>query len=116
MPIVIFEREGQAGPLAIVEAMPGDKLIDVARFHDLPLLWRCGQGTCGTCKLHVTVPAGSPDWVLGRMERNVLLREKLIDTAAAVTAEWPADCGRWRLACHTEVGEADMTVCLPVES
>lgn len=115
MPLVTFEREGQAEPLAIVEATPGDKLIDLARFHDLPLLWRCGQGTCGTCKLHVEVPAGSPNWVLGRMERNVLLREKLIDTASALAESWPVGCGRWRLACHAEVGETDMTVRLPVE-
>jgi len=114
MPSVTFERAGQR--LAEVEAMPGDKLIDLTRFHDLPLRWRCGQGTCGTCKLHVHLPPNSPAMVLGCMERNVLLREKLIDSAAALSAEWPADCGRWRLACHTEVGEGDMTVCLPEDS
>jgi ferredoxin len=108
---VRFVQNGKL--LAELEAVPGDKLIDVARFHELPLHWRCGQGTCGTCKLKLTLPAGHGELKVGRLERNTLLRNGLIDSAAACAAEWPADNGRWRLACHVAVGEADMLVELP---
>ena len=115
MPTVRFESEGAAECIAELDAMPGDKLIDLARFHEMPLHWRCGQGTCGTCKLKLILPDGQPDLAIGRLERNTLLRNGLIDSAAALQASWPADSGRWRLACHVAVGEVDMVVRLPLE-
>ncbi|RXZ42072.1 2Fe-2S iron-sulfur cluster-binding protein [Crenobacter cavernae] len=108
--IAFFDEAGE--PITTLDAVAGDKLIDLAQFHGLPLHWRCGQGTCGTCRIKVGI-AGAPPLPVGRLERNVLLREKLIDTAAAVSDKWPADGVRWRLACHVAVGDADLSVTLP---
>jgi ferredoxin len=89
--------------LAEVEASAGDVLLDVARLADVPLHWRCGQGTCGTCKVRIRHAGPAQVVMLGRKERNVLLRAGLIDASAGCTGKlagyftaggWPAMC-RW---------------------
>ncbi|MBM2886639.1 (2Fe-2S)-binding protein [Chromobacterium phragmitis] len=93
------------------EAMVGDNLLDVARLADVPLHWRCGQGTCGTCKVRVAGMA-MPQRP-GRKERNVLLRAGAIDAALAAQDEWN-ETAPWRLACHLAVEEGqDWTVSCP---
>ncbi|AUH51166.1 ferredoxin [Chromobacterium sp. ATCC 53434] len=93
------------------EAMAGDNLLDVARLADVPLHWRCGQGTCGTCRVRIAGMA--PPQRLGRKERNVLLRAGAIDAALAASEEW-REAEPWRLACHLEVDEgADWKVLCP---
>lgn len=94
--------------LAEVDAAVGDSLLDLARFHEVPLHWRCGQGTCGTCRLHVRhrrQPCLSP---LQPKECNVLARAGL---AGADDRHDTPD--RWRLACHVLVGEDDLEVEVP---
>lgn len=109
-----FLRDGQ--PLAEVDACAGDLLIDVARFHEVPLHWRCGQGTCGTCAVHIA-HAGQPATVkVGRKERNVLLRAGLIDVAQAAADTWPDTPQTVRLACHLLVTDEPWQVTLPQDS
>ncbi|POZ60398.1 2Fe-2S iron-sulfur cluster-binding protein [Chromobacterium alticapitis] len=84
------------------EAEPGDNLLDIARLADVPLHWRCGQGTCGTCKVRVSGMAAPQR--PGRKERNVLLRAGAIDAAQAASEEWN-ESASWRLACHLAVEE-----------
>ena len=111
MTLLRFERGGQL--LAEVEASAGDMLIDVARFHDVPLHWRCGQGTCGTCAVRLR-HADQPQRVMvGRKERNVLLRAGLCDAAAAASEQWPDAPETVRLACHLYVGDVPWHITLP---
>jgi ferredoxin len=99
--------------LAEVEAHPGENLLDLARMHDIPLHWRCGQGTCGTCKVHLeheNQPAAS---TLSRKERNVMLRAKLISEEQAASEIAIDQADAWRLACHCIIGEQNWTVVVP---
>ncbi|WP_434626915.1 2Fe-2S iron-sulfur cluster-binding protein [Chromobacterium sp. CV08] len=93
------------------EATAGDNLLDVARLAEVPLHWRCGQGTCGTCKVRIAGMA-TPQRP-GRKERNVLLRAGAIDAELAASDEW-REAEPWRLACHLAVEEgADWEVLCP---
>lgn len=113
MPTVRFIDQASGRLLEDIAAEAGDVLIDVARFHELPLHWRCGQGTCGTCKVHIE-HAGQPGTAkVGRKERNVMLRAGLIDAATAAAEEWPDTVETWRLACHLTLGDEDWRVLLP---
>lgn len=109
MPVVSFvDADGVA--LARVDAMPGDTLIDVARFHGVDLHWRCGQGTCGTCAVHL-VHAGQPAEIAPRgMERNALARAGRVSAAQAAQPRWADTADTWRLACHVVVGERELEV------
>ena len=106
-----FVRDGQL--LAVVEAVAGDSLLDVARFHQLPLHWRCGQGTCGTCVVRIAHAAQPRMVQVGRKERNVLLRAGVIDAERAAAEQWPDDAATARLACHLWLDEHDWEVQLP---
>lgn len=88
-----------AGALLVqAHAEPGDNLLDVARVHDVPLHWRCGQGTCGTCRVQVdTVPPLLPP---AQKECNVLGRAGL-------------QAADWRLACHLLLRTEDWIVRVP---
>ncbi len=99
--------------LAELEAQPGDLLLDVARLADVPLHWRCGQGTCGTCKVRISHAGPAQPVLPSRKERNVLLRAGLIDKAEAAAESWPDVSAGWRLACHLVVGEEDWLVLCP---
>jgi len=105
-----FERGSQL--LAEVDACDGDLLIDVARFYEVPLHWRCGQGTCGTCAVRIRHSAQPQPVNVGRKERNVLLRAGLCDAAAAASEQWLDDPATVRLACHLKVGDAPWCVSL----
>jgi ferredoxin len=108
---LVFERGGQR--IAELDASPGDVLIDVARFHDVPLHWRCGQGTCGTCAVCIRHPAQPQQVKVGRKERNVLLRAGLCDAAAAASEQWPDAPETVRLACHLYVADVPWHISLP---
>ena len=112
MPILHFV-DGAGQLLAAVDAQPGDVLLDVARLADVPLHWRCGQGTCGTCKVSIRHADPQQPVRLTRKERNVLLRAGLIDAAQAAQESWPDVSSGWRLACHVPVGEQDWQVVCP---
>ncbi|UTH73999.1 2Fe-2S iron-sulfur cluster-binding protein [Chromobacterium sp. IIBBL 290-4] len=99
---VIRFLDARGALLHQAEAMAGDNLLDVARLADVPLHWRCGQGTCGTCKVRVSGMAAPQR--PSRKERNVLLRAGAIDAAQAAREEWQ-EAEPWRLACHLAVEE-----------
>ncbi|BBF85572.1 ferredoxin 2Fe-4S [Aquitalea magnusonii] len=112
MPLLRFvDGEGQL--LAEVAANAGEVLLDVARLADVPLHWRCGQGTCGTCKVRIRHDGPAQPVMPSRKERNVLLRAGLIDPAQAGAESWPDISSGWRLACHLPVGEQDWQVLCP---
>ncbi|MDC7718834.1 2Fe-2S iron-sulfur cluster-binding protein [Vogesella sp. DC21W] len=108
---LVFERGGQC--IAELEASAGDALIDVARFHDIPLHWRCGQGTCGTCAVRLQHPAQPQQVIVGRKERNVLLRAGLCSASMAASEQWPDAPETVRLACHLSVGDVPWRIVLP---
>ncbi|OHX11704.1 2Fe-2S iron-sulfur cluster-binding protein [Chromobacterium sphagni] len=93
------------------DAQPGDNLLDIARLADVPLHWRCGQGTCGTCKVRIVAGMDMPQRP-GRKERNVLLRAGVISQELAGQGEW-REAQPWRLACHLLVEERDWVVSCP---
>ena len=95
------------------DAQPGDMLLDVARFHEVPLHWRCGQGTCGTCAVRIRHAAQPRQVQVGRKERNVLLRAGLIDAVQAAQEAWLDTEHTPRLACHLPLEEMDWQVLLP---
>lgn len=107
---VRFFREGGAAPFAACDALPGTLLLDLARLEDIPLHWRCGQGTCGTCLVRLVHAEQPGEFTPGNRERNVLTRFGRAPCAAKV---WPDTAETWRLACHVEVGETDLDVWLP---
>ncbi|NWK79928.1 2Fe-2S iron-sulfur cluster-binding protein [Aquitalea sp. LB_tupeE] len=112
MPTLHFV-DGAGQLIAVVEAQPGDLLLDVARLADVPLHWRCGQGTCGTCKVAIRHAGPERAVSLSRKERNVLLRAGLIDAAQAAQEIWADVSAGWRLACHVPVAEQDWQVVCP---
>ncbi|MDF0606597.1 (2Fe-2S)-binding protein [Neisseriaceae bacterium TC5R-5] len=110
MPTIRFVDQQQQ-LLCEQQAATGDNLLDVARLADVPLHWRCGQGTCGTCKVRVS---GAQTLIqqVGRKERNVLLRAGVISAELAANELWQLD-QPWRLACHLKIGEEDWLVECP---
>lgn len=89
MPHLVF-RGGDMPAEVAVEYRPDGTttVLELARQHDIPLHWRCGLGTCGTCAVRVTVLDGAllPPT---RKEQNVLTREGKPVEGGAV----------WRLMC-----------------
>ena len=84
----------------IDDAQPGDMLLDVARFHEVPLHWRCGQGTCGACLVYLQ-HAGQPGLLsMGGKERNVLARKQMLTEAERQADRLPDTPLLPRLACH----------------
>ncbi|WP_374337438.1 2Fe-2S iron-sulfur cluster-binding protein [Leeia sp.] len=85
-------------------------LTDWVRETGIPLYWRCGQGTCGACAVHLHYPDEATPRIikLSGKERNVLLRHGKL-TAEQHAAETLLQTPQlWRLACHVMVqpGEA----------
>lgn len=103
MKLTFIRRDGT--PLA-VEAQPGERLLDVAQVHDLPLEGTCeGQMACSTC--HVIVAAEDFD----RLPRASEMEEDMLDLAAGATRTS-------RLACQIWLEEAldGLTVRIPGEA
>ncbi|WP_255990635.1 2Fe-2S iron-sulfur cluster-binding protein [Chitinolyticbacter albus] len=95
-----------------IDVPPGTRLIDVIRQEtrrgSLSLPWRCAQGTCGACVLKLSRSQGpSPPVVLGRLERNVLIRQGQLPADAPL--EQPDTPATPRLACHVAV-DSDLIV------
>lgn len=83
----------------------GGQLIDVvrdlAREGQLPLYWRCGQGTCGACLVHLESPStGTGVVAMNGKERNVLARLGQLSEAERVAPTLPDTPALPRLACH----------------
>jgi ferredoxin len=86
MPHVIF-RYGASE--VVVDYRPDGQtsVLELARRHDIPLPWRCGLGTCGSCVAFVTVLDGAP-MPMGRKERNVLDREGKLEPGRRLTCSY----------------------------
>lgn len=112
MPVVRFVAMDGAR-LAQADAACGTALLDLARALEVPLHWRCGQGTCGTCKVHI-VRNGPPRLIqLGNKERNVMLRAGLLSKDEWARGSVMESTRPWRLACHVMLDEDDWTVIVP---
>ncbi|STR45844.1 2Fe-2S iron-sulfur cluster-binding protein [Iodobacter fluviatilis] len=73
----------------------------------LQLAWRCGQGTCGACKVRLE-HAGSGNMVtLGGKERNVMIRHAGLAAGSPLTI--PDTPELVRLACHIQI-KSDLTI------
>lgn len=110
---VVHFVSSQGISLARVEASEGDLLLDLARLNDVPLHWRCGQGTCGTCRVHIQHDAQPQSLHLCQKERNVLLRAGLLSAEDAARDTLIDQSDTWRLACHVRLTDADCTVVVP---
>ena len=88
----------------LAEAAPGARLIDsvraLATAGQLPLSWRCGQGTCGACLVRVAHAQQPQALQMRNMERNVLLRAGHIAENANATSMAMDTPETPRLACH----------------
>lgn len=109
MPRVVFIHPGLAEP-RVIQAEPGEMLIDVVRRADVPLYWRCGHGTCCACRVRITHVAQPRDVSWSRKERNVQARHGLIDAATQARDTIDDSPERWRLACNLMVGDDDWEV------
>lgn len=110
MPWVHFVAEAGTS-LGRIEAHCGDNLLDLARLHEIPLHWRCGLGTCGTCRVHLRHAAQPGEITLSPRTLHVMQRAGLLPADAP--PHQVDDAGLWRLACHLSVGEDDLTVIVP---
>lgn len=73
----------------------------------LQLAWRCGQGTCGACKVRLE-HAGSGSMVtLGGKEKNVMIRHAGLAADSPLTI--PDTPELVRLACHIQI-KSDLTI------
>jgi ferredoxin len=113
MPDVRFvASDGQV--LTLVSAVvPGVLLLDLARDHQLPLHWRCGLGTCGTCRVRLRHALQPREWVPAAKERQVMLRAGLIPVETLPGVALPDTQDVWRLACHVRIGQENLEVEIP---
>ncbi|MDN0075389.1 2Fe-2S iron-sulfur cluster binding domain-containing protein [Crenobacter sp. SG2303] len=111
MPTVRFIRSADLVVVAEVEAESGDNLTDLARFHEVPMPWRCGQGTCGTCLVRLEHDGQLQPLAMRGIERNVLKRIHGIDAVEVDDSPQTP-----RLACHVTVGDVPLTVWLDPHS
>lgn len=103
MKLTFIRRDGT--PLA-VDAVAGDRLLDVAQAHDQPLEGTCeGQMACSTC--HVIVAAED----FARLPRASEMEEDMLDLAVGATRTS-------RLACQIWLEESldGLTVRIPAET
>ncbi|MBY0444326.1 MAG: 2Fe-2S iron-sulfur cluster binding domain-containing protein [Burkholderiales bacterium] len=94
-----------------VEAEANSMLISSVRSlvsdGKLQLAWRCGQGTCGACKVRIE-HAGSGSMVtLGGKEKNVMIRHAGLAADSPLTI--PDTPELVRLACHIQI-KSDLTI------
>ena len=77
---------------AIADSKPGDRLLDVAQAHGMPLEGTCeGAMACSTCHVYI-----DPAWV-GRLPKKESMEEDMLDFA------WNPDATTSRLTCQIKV-------------
>lgn len=85
---------------AVIEAKPGDNLIELALENGLELEHACEMScACTTC--HVIVREG-----FGSLEESDELEDDLLDKAWGLEPDS-------RLSCQVEIGEEDMVIEIP---
>lgn len=93
MPRLVFRGGDMPADVAVEYCPDGTTtVLELARRHDVPLHWRCGLGTCGTCAVRVIVLEGdlrSPT----RKEASVLSREGKPALPAEGAPAWRLMCG-----------------------
>lgn len=100
MPALSFVGGALTQPLTVV-ATPDEPILDlVRRCDDLPLSWRCGRGTCGTCAVRVRHPQQPQPLLMSRKERNVLVRHRYLPQSALQQETFIDSPDLWRLACY----------------
>lgn len=109
MPTITFIHPALPAPV-VLQAEPGETLIDVVRRADVPLYWRCGHGTCCACQVRICHTRQPRHWPWSRKERNVQARHGLIDASTQTQEQIDDSPERWRLACSLVVGEEDWEV------
>lgn len=100
MPVVTFIAGRQLPETVEYQPDGQTTLLELARLEELPLHWRCGLGTCGTCAVRLTVIAGSGQ-SMSNKERNVLAHH-------AKPLQALADGSQWRLSCSYILDGADL--------
>lgn len=100
MPFVEFIAGRQLPETVAYQPDGQTTLLELARLEELPLHWRCGLGTCGTCAVRLTLIAGTAQ-PLSNKERNVL-------THHAKPLQPLADGSQWRLSCSYILDGADL--------
>lgn len=113
MPVLTLVNASWSHPL-IVDVETGQRLIDALRKlgHDgvLSLPWRCGQGTCGACRIWLDdAGLGPQEVVLSGKERNVLVRHHHLPVDASTRQ--PTSPTLPRLACHVSMPDHPLTIC-----
>lgn len=101
MPQIIFLPHAELCPEgAVIEAKPGDNLIELALAHDIEIEHACEMScACTTC--HVLVREG-----FDSLEESDELEDDLLDKAWGLEPDS-------RLSCQVEVGEADLVIEIP---
>ena len=101
MPQIIFLPHAERCPEgAVLEAEPGEKLIEVALSNGIPIEHACEKAcACTTC--HVIIREG-----FDSLEEAEEEEDDLLDKAWGLEAES-------RLSCQVEVGEEDLVVEIP---
>ncbi|HEY9134658.1 MAG TPA: ISC system 2Fe-2S type ferredoxin [Pseudomonadales bacterium] len=101
MPQIIFLPHAELCPEgAVIEAKPGDNLIELALAHDIEIEHACEMScACTTC--HVLVREG-----FDSLEESDELEDDLLDKAWGLEPDS-------RLSCQVEVGEEDLVIEIP---
>lgn len=98
--ITFFPHETLCPQGAVIDAAPGEKLIDVALSHGIEIEHACEKScACTTC--HVIVRKG-----YASLESAEDLEEDLLDKAWGLSAQS-------RLSCQVVVGQQDLEVEIP---
>jgi rubrerythrin/ferredoxin len=96
-----------------VYAVAGDRgtLLALAREHNIPIPFDCGDGECGSCLVEITTlgarPMGSN---MQEKEKEMLRQLGKISKEELVAAEMDDVPSRYRLACQTIVRNEDILV------
>lgn len=101
MPQIIFLPHAELCPEgAVIEAQPGDNLIELALEHDIEIEHACEMScACTTC--HVLVREG-----FDSLEESDELEDDLLDKAWGLEPDS-------RLSCQVEVGEKNLVIEIP---
>ena len=101
MPKIIFLPHGELCPDgAVIEASPGESILDAALRNDIAIEHACEKScACTTC--HVLVREG-----FASLNSSDELEDDMLDKAWGLTSQS-------RLSCQIKVAQADLTIEIP---